>query len=186
MGHNLARALELARELPFKLSLSKPSLEIIGHLDTYGRFRYLDTPYRIGSHDLLKLDRAVWEIRLFCRVINHTVSAPDGETVNLLAGHLKAVERAKQDPSYNLSIPGGVLEKILSKKRHPARPALVWKNLFFNGHNRKTVKWRDCTHAVNSPLSLKPELLEEVRKYVWLPREVVAAYQEKIKQPHSD
>lgn len=185
LGHNLDRALELTKQLPFAMSLSAPSMEIIRHLDTYGRFRYLDVSYHVRDRELLKLDKAVWEIRLYCRVINHTTRAASGQVIDMLPGYLKGIERAKEDPSYKLGIPSGVLEKILSKKDHPARPHLVWRNMFFNSHNRKTVRWRDQMHAVNAPLGLKPELLQAVRNYVWLPKEVTVAYEEELKRRQS-
>lgn len=185
LGHRLDRALELAKKLPFDMSLSAPSMEIIRHLDIYGRFRYLDVSYHVRDRELLKLDKAVWEIRLYCRVINHAARAASGQVIDMLPGYLTAIERAKEDPSYKLGIPSGVLEKILSKKDHPARPHLVWKNMFFNSHNRKTTQWRDQMHAVNAPLGLKPDLLEAVRKYVWLPNEVVVAYEEELKRRQS-
>jgi hypothetical protein len=140
LGHNLERALELTKQLPFAMSLSEPSLEIIRHLDTYGRFRYLDVSYHVRDRELLKLDKAVWEIRLYCRVINQTARAASGEDIDMLPSYLRGIERAKEAPSYKLGIPRGVLEKILSKKNHPARPHLVWRNMFFNSHNRKTTR----------------------------------------------
>lgn len=182
IGHRLDRALELSKKLPFEMSLSLPSMEIIRHLDSYGRFRYLDISYHLRGQELLKLDQAVWEIRMYCRVINYTTRAASGENINMLQGHLKAIERAKADPSYKIGIPNGVLEKILAKKDHPARPHLVWKNLLFNNHNRKSIQWRNRMHAVNAPLTLRPELLEEVRKYVWLPNEIVKAYEEELQR----
>lgn len=185
LGHSLGRALEHTKKLPFEISLSAPSLEIIRHLDTYGRFRYLDVSYHVRDRELLKLDKAVWEIRLYCRVINYSTKAASGKVIDMLPGYLTAIEQAKEDPSRKFGIPSGVLEKILSKKDHPARPQLVWKNMFFNSHNRKTTRWRDRSYLVNAPLGLKPDLLEEVRKYVWLPNEVVVAYEEELKRRHS-
>src|SRR6185437_346475 len=175
LRHNLSRGLKLFEQLPFCIRLSDTSYEIIQHLDTYGRFRYLDTPYFIRGDDLIKLDKAVWEIRLYCRVINHQMKA-GGEVVDMLPHHLADIEHSLKDPKPALDT-GGEIEKILSNKKHPARPALVWKNLFFNRHHRKTIKWRSRVHSVNSPLSLHPEILEEVLKYVWLPGEVRRAYE---------
>lgn len=182
LGHSLTRALELAKKLPFDLSLSEPSLEIIRHLDMFGRHRYLDFSYHLRDRELLKLDKAVWEIRLYCRVINGVARAVSDEEIYMLPGFLKAIEQAKQDPSRKLGIPGGLLETILAKKVHPARPQLVWKNMFFNCHNRKTTRWRNRFHAVNAPLVLKPDLLEAVREYVWLPNEVIEAYQQELER----
>lgn len=178
LGHSLSRGLKALEQLPFSIKLADTSHEIIKHLDTYGRFRYLDTPYFIRHNELIKLDKAVWEIRLYCRVINHQLKVGD-ELVDMLPHHLADIEQALRDPG-----PGhgtfGEIEAILSNKKHPARPALVWKNLFFNRHNRKTIKWRGRGHSVNSPLSLHPEILGEVLKYVWIPKEVQRAYEKAL------
>jgi HEPN domain-containing protein len=183
LGHDLERGLKELEKLPFSIKLSEASREIIKHLDTYGRFRYLDTPYHIRGDELLKLDRAVWEIRLYCRVLDYKIKVGE-ETVEMLPHHLAAIERAMKNPRPVREFTGEI-EAILSKKDHPARPALVWKNLFFNLHRRNTVKWRTRIHSVNSPLSLHPELLGEVRKFVWLPGEVIRAYEEELRQRRS-
>lgn len=176
LGHNLGEAMTLAdKSLPFKIVLSKPSLEIIDYLDTVGRFRYLETPYHVRDRELLKLDKAVWELRPYCRVLNYTIDTGE-KKVDALPLLLEQIKCSKDDPSQRIIIVGGELEKILAKKAHPARAALVWKNMFFNGHKRKHVLWRSRTHFTNSPLSLNPELLDEVLKYVYLPKEVINAY----------
>jgi hypothetical protein len=180
LGHHLDRGLKALEALPFRITLSETSHEIIEHLDTFGRFRYLDTPYYVRDNELLKLDKAVWEIRLYCRVIAHQMKV-GGEVVDMLPYHLADIERTLKDPRPVLGT-SGQIETILSNKKHPARPALVWKNLFFNRHNRKTIKWRSRMHSVNSPLSLHPEILEEVVKYVWLPGEVRRAYEKELSE----
>ncbi|UGB44644.1 hypothetical protein LQ772_11660 [Frateuria edaphi] len=180
LGHHLDRGVKALEALPFRMKLSNTSHEIIEHLDTYGRFRYLDTSYFVRDNELLKLDKAVWEIRLYCRVINHKLKV-DGKNVDMLPYHLADIERELKDPRPVVGT-GGVIETVLSNKKHAARTALVWKNLFFNCHNRKTIKWRSRTHSVNSPLSLHPEILEEVLKFVWLPGEVKRAYERKLSE----
>jgi HEPN domain-containing protein len=181
LGHDLGRALETAKGLPFELALSETTLAFIRYLDTYGRHRYLESPYHILGRELLLLDNAVREIRLYCRVIDYAVTLRSGRTVDMLPKHLQAITSALKDPSRKLVIPGGVLERILSTKDHPARASLVWKNLFFSVHRRRTIKWRDSVLGVNPPLTIRPELLDEVRKYVWLPREVIRAYENEKK-----
>jgi hypothetical protein len=181
LGHHLDRGLKSLEELPFTIHLSETSHQIIEHLDTYGRFRYLDTPYHVSGNDLPKLDRAVWEIRLYCRVLNHQEKV-GGKIFDMLPSNLAAIERLIKAPRPAMEAENGLLGTILSKRDHPARSMLIWKNLFFNRHNRNTIKWRSRTHSVNSPLSLHPELLNEVRKYVWLPKEVTKAYEAELKR----
>lgn len=182
LGHDLGRAMEMTKQLPFEIMLSDPSKEIIEHLDTFGRFRYLETSYYLRDRELLKLDKAVWEIRLYCRAMNYIMKPPNGKRMEMLPINLREIELVRDNPLRKFRIPGGVLEQMLSKKDHPARPLLVWKNLFFNNHHRTTTMWRNHGHMTNAPLALEPELLEEVRKYVWLPSEVVAAYRDEIRR----
>jgi hypothetical protein len=181
LGHDLERGLKELEKLPFKMNVSEPTHEIIDHLDTYGRFRYLDTPFHVQGSDLLKLDQAVWEIRLYCRVLDHQLKG-GGETIEMLPHNLAAIERVMKARGPTREAESGLMGEILSKKDHPARLMLVWKNLFFNRHNRRTIQWRTRMRSVNSPLSLRPELLHEVRKYVWLPGEVVRAYEADIEE----
>jgi len=84
LGHDLGEAMALAgRSLPFSIDLSKPSLEIIEYLDTYGRFRYLETPFHVNDRELLKLDKAVSELRPYCQVLNYSIETSEG-TVQML------------------------------------------------------------------------------------------------------
>ena len=67
---------------------------------------------------------------------------------------------------------GGVLEKIIEQKDHPAREALVWKNLFFGPSRRKGVMMRSNWESGNSPFFLHPEIIDEVLKYVYIPKDI--------------
>lgn len=180
IGHDLSRALEVAEKLPFRIELSEPSKKMIAHLDTYGRFRYLDVPYHVERKHLVMLDKAIYEIRSYCRVLNYTLGINDADIIQMMPRHLEAIAQAKESPSRKTRIPGGVLELILDDRTHAARPALVWKNLFFNNHGRRKVAFQWGFHAVNAPLSLRPELLDTLLQFIWLPGEVVRAYREEL------
>ncbi|WP_206742887.1 hypothetical protein [Burkholderia pseudomallei] len=67
---------------------------------------------------------------------------------------------------------GGILEKIVEKKDHPAREALIWNNLFFGPSRRKGVKMRPNWETGNSPFFLHPEIIDEVVKYVYIPKNI--------------
>jgi hypothetical protein len=73
---------------------------------------------------------------------------------------------------------GGELERILRKKDHSARGPLIWQNKFFGMRGRSKVYVPHGLYAVNAPLTLRPEIVDEVDKWVYLPREVVKAYHE--------
>jgi len=179
--HDLATGLELIEHhAPFKLRLSETSQKLIKHLDTYGRFRYLETPFYVMGLEIVQLDMAVWEIRRYCTVLNYQITLPDGSMKAMLQLELDKIERSTERSPQYFKLLGGALEKILDDKRHPAREALVWQNLYFGSHARKKVRIARYTHSTNSPLSSHPEILDEVLRYVFLPTEVVDAYRAEL------
>lgn len=142
------------------LGLVEPSEEFITYLDRIGQYRYMEVSTSALGVDLVRLDRVVWELRRFCTL------APEPRQVALVSGVFAP----------KLRLPCGQLEKIIDNPKHPARKALLWQNGFFGKRQRKTVKLEDWTIFNNSPLSLNPQILEEVLKYVFLPSELVKAY----------
>ena len=70
---------------------------------------------------------------------------------------------------------GGFLEKIIHGK-HPARTNLIWQNAYFGRRGRQSVKIPFWRSGNNSPLYLNPAMLDEVLKYVFLPKDIIAAY----------
>lgn len=176
VGHDLSKAMEKAKECPFKFDFSESTYKFIRHIDTFGRFRYLESFYFIHGAKLFELDRAVWEIRRFCRVLNHEKSRPGGETTSMLEFELLRIKQSREKSPQAFSIPGGELEKILSKKNHLARSALIWQNLYFGTGRRKKARQPTHSQSKNAPLTLHPEILDEVRRYVFLPKEVIEAY----------
>lgn len=176
VGHSLSKALEKAKQLPFKLELTRSASEFVTHLDTYGRFRYLEASYFVHGAKLLELDRTVWEIRRYCKVLNYEISRTDGSKKQMLPVELEAIDRSKSHAPQQFRILGGALESIIDKRDHPARAPLIWQNGFFGKKKRRSVKARVVFQAKNSPLTLHPEILHEVSKYIYLPKEVVDAY----------
>jgi HEPN domain-containing protein len=178
INHDLAKALKHTDKLPFTLDVSPPSVELIKHIDNFGRFRYLETSYFTHGPKLVQLDKAVWEIRRYCRVLNFEIKLPGGGLKNMLNLEIDKIERSVNQSPHKFRVTGGALEKILDKKEHTARAALVWQNGYFTGKSRKFVKSPTHFYSVNAPLSLHPEILEEVLKYIFIPTDVVNAYKE--------
>ncbi len=176
INHDLSKALGHIKELPFKLKLSNSSLELIRHLDKFGRFRYLESSFYVFGPKLIELDKTIWEIRRYCKHMNYQYSFDDGHTINGLDLELAKIEQSDQQIPQKLRIMGGVLEKIIENKRHEAREPLLWRNAFFGTKARNTLKIPIYMDGTNAPLSLHPEILEEVNKYVYLPKEVIQAY----------
>jgi len=178
INHDLKKALKHSQKLPFDLNLSPSTEELIKHIDNFGKFRYLETSYFTHGPKLVQLDRAVWEIRRYCRVLNYELKLSDGSFKSMLELELENIENSINHSPHKFRITGGALEKILDQKDNTARPALIWQNGFFSGKARKFVKSPAHFHAVNAPLFLHPEILDEVLEYIFIPKDVVNAYQE--------
>jgi hypothetical protein len=170
LGHDLLAAHELTARKCFEVGFSESSLKLIEHLNNYGNSRYYELPFHILGYERFHLDRAVWEIRRYCRVFDADKSIREEQ--------LKQIKEDRRQPN-KVTLQGGLLEKILTdmERKHPARAALVYQNHYFGVRSRKRVRVGGL-HAGNSPLSLYPEMLDEVCKYVYLPKTVRNAYKE--------
>lgn len=174
LGHDLAKALVKAKQLPFDLKLTAPALELINHLDTFGRFRYLEVSYFIRGPKLFDLDRTVWEIRRYCRILKYEIRLRDGTMKQMLPFELKGIEQSKSAPPHKFRLQGGALEKILDNRKDAARQPLIWQNGFFGHKHRRIHTMHVRSQSKNSPLILHPEILDEVGKYVYISNEVIA------------
>lgn len=86
----------------------------------------------------------------------------------------------KKQPPYKFSIIGGRLETIIAKSDHPSREPLLWHNGFYGRKSRRTITLPGRTEAGNSPLYLNPTILDEILKYVFLPKDVEKHYRDMI------
>lgn len=182
INHDIECALEHTKKLPFEILRSNSTNNFISHLSNYGRFRYLESSYEIRGPKLVELDKAVWEIRRYCKVLNYDLKLLDGKMQNMLEPEIEMIRKSEKIPPQKFKISGGLLENIIDKTDNTARNALIWQNFFFGKVTRNRVKVPISFHAVNSPLSLNPEILDEVIKYIFLPKEVINAYREIAKQ----
>lgn len=140
--------------------LTGPTQKFIEYIDTYGRFRYLEVPNVAFGKSIVTLDRAVWELRRYCTL------SPAQRHIVLTDGQ----------PAPKVRLVGGLLEQVIDDKTNPAREPLLWQNAFFGARSRRRVAVHTWWKATNSPLSLHPEILDEILKYVFLPKEVVSVY----------
>lgn len=170
----LIKSLENCKK--FEIRLSEGTRKFLKYLDTYGRFRYYETPYYTVGDEMFQLDKAVWEIRRYARVLDYNLITHEGAEIALLAHELEWNERAERRPPQEFLIIGGHLESVISNFDHPSRPGLIWHNIYFGKGRRKSVQHFRRSSSGNSPLSLHPEILDEVLKYVFLPKDVVMAY----------
>jgi hypothetical protein len=178
IGHDLALAQKFANKAPFNIKLSESSIKLLTHLNDYGRYRYLETSYAIYGPKLTELDKAVWELRRYCRVMNYQLTLQDKTLKNMLELEIQRNENAENYPFQEFHIVGGALEDIIGKKSHLARAPLIWQNLFYGTSCRKTVNVLTHFYGENAPLSLYPDILDHVLEYIHIPNDVVKAYRE--------
>lgn len=159
--HDLGKALKRINDsgrLP--LDLTERTRKFIQHIDECGQYRYFEISNVAFGVDLITLDRAVWEVRRYC-------------TLDL--GPRQATLRDGY-AAPRVRIAGGNIENILDNTENQAREPLLWQNGFFGKRARKRVRLNRWFQAHNSPLYLNPHILDEVLKYVFLPKDVVSGY----------
>lgn len=161
MFHNLASGLTLIEDSgKLKLDLTARTGQFIRYLDQLGRYRYFEVSNFAFGDDIVNLDRAVWELRRFCTM-------DPGPRQEVLRDGF---------PAPKILLPGRYLERIMEAPKHPAREPLLWQNAFFGKRMRQRVRLRKWWKASNSPLYLNPQMLDEVTKYVHLPKNIQDAY----------
>jgi HEPN domain-containing protein len=84
INYDLDKAIKYIGKLQFEILRSESTDNFIKHLSNFGRFRYLESSYCIHGPKIVELDKAVWEIRRYCTVLNHEVKLSDGKKKNLL------------------------------------------------------------------------------------------------------
>lgn len=183
-GHSVLPGVERMRQHgKFELDLSADTVSFIKKLEDYGaEYRYYEVSYDTQPFDIVRFDRAVWELRRYCQPLDYDIVDINGKRVNLLSRELDRVHRAKAKHEKGTCIMGGILEQIVEKKDHPAREALIWNNLFFGPSRRRRVKMRADWEAGNSPFFLHPEIIDEVVKYVFIPKDIAEGVRQFAKQ----
>lgn len=179
--HEISGAISrLATKGKFEIELSKPSLEFVARLEAGAEFRYFEVSYFSEEHDILRLDRTVWELRRYCQPLDYEFEI-NGVTENRLQANLEHIRGKLTENSKDTCIGNGWLESVISNRKHPAREPLLWNNLYFGPSRRKGVRMVPYWEAGNAPLYLYPEILDEVLKYVYLPASVAVAWREELR-----
>jgi hypothetical protein len=121
------------------ITLTLSTQEFIDYLDQCGQCRYLEVSNITFGGDIVRLDRAVWELRRFCTLAQKPRQA-------MLRDGFSAPK---------VCLPGRYLEKIINDRKRPQEP-LLWQNAFFGRRSRKMITLRKWWHAQNSPLFVNP------------------------------
>lgn len=190
LRHVVSESLErMALHGPFQIPLSANTKAFLKHLEENGaEYRYFEVSYWNTGHDIVKLDRAVWELRRYCQVLNHDVEVK-GRTVSALQSNLERIKEAVTRNEKGTCVTGGWLEQVAKNKLHAAREPFLWNNLFFGPSRRRKIRIKSGFEAGNSPLHLNPEIIDDVAQYVHIPKDILklwrteAAKRKEEKQP---
>lgn len=176
--HEVTRCLDkLKADGPFAITLSLEAAGFVHSLENGARFRYYEASYDASWADLGLLDRAVWELRRYCQPLNYTKNI-DGVVTDMLAVNLMRIRDALVAESRETCISNGWLEQVLGQPAHPSYEGLVWLNQRFGPGTHASPDADVPIELGNSPLFVHPEIVDEVAKYVFLPREVMDAYRQ--------
>lgn len=160
--HDLGKGL-IAIETHGKLilNLAEPTKRFIRYVDRVGQYRYAEASYKVDERAIVKLDRAVWELRCFC-------------SLDLEPRRHVLIDKQRRVP--RVILPGGVIESIIDDSKHPARKTLIWQNRFFGQYRGPKVSVPSWDIAYNSPLFVDPGILDHAEKYIFLSKPVKNAY----------
>ena len=180
IGHEVTKGLQRINEYgKFEIPISETAEKFIKRLENGSAYRYFEFSYENRAYDILRLDYAVWEIRRYCQVLDYNVEI-NGIFKNQLEVNLQRIRTAKKEDRKGSCINNGWIENVIDTKAHHSREPLLWRNLYFGQSKRRKARLHYFIEAGNSPLSLHPELLNEVTKYVHIPKAVKLSYEEYI------
>jgi hypothetical protein len=160
--HDLRKGLDLINaSSKMQLHLTPNTQRFFDYIEASGQYRYLEKSRFVDTSNIVNLDRAAWELRRYCAL------DPAPRQLNLVQG--------VTTPKFELA--GGYLESIIDDLNNPAREPLLWRNFFFGRRQRRF--WKKPSfrfRASNAPLQMHPEILEEVLKYIYLPKHLIQEY----------
>lgn len=143
------------------------------------RYRYMSVSNVSKGSDIVLLDKSVHEIRRYCQQFSFDEEERKSQILELAnknsENKIKSIERIRLN--------GGVLERILNDKEHPARKALIYQNAFFSTRKRSTISIRQNITAYNSVFFENPELFKLAKDHIRIEGEVCKAYSNEFNLP---
>ena len=143
------------------------------------RYRYMSVSNVSKGSDIVLLDKSVHEIRRYCQQFSFDKEERKSQILDL--GNKNSENEIKSIQRIRLN--GGVLERILNNKEHPARKALIYQNAFFSTRKRSTISIRQNITAYNSVFFENPELFKLAKDYIRIEGEVCKAYSNEFNLP---
>ena len=193
LRHDIKMALDRVNaKLPFQLQLRKAEQELFDRVAGLEGDRYLIFSFQIDNRDFFVFDSLVWRLRQYCIPLD-LKTVRDKPSKVLLLERVAIIEARSQrilersaDATTAIReghLDKGKLEKILSDKKNPAYADLVWKNKFFSNMIGRKVRFTNGWSAVNSPLTLSPELADEAAKWMYIPKPILAEARAYVANP---
>ena len=94
------------------------------------KIRYLSNGFHVEMTDLALLDQAIWELRMYCELLNYS-TRDAGKVTSRLKANVQRIKNGKiGSKAYPLL--GGELERIFASTTE-VRDHLVWNNKYFGG-----------------------------------------------------
>jgi len=182
LSHKLRKARSrIDEKLNFNIFFDEEEEALFAHLEKWDFDRYLLNSLYTRTDELIVLDRLVWKLRQYCRPVNmvHRSLPPDDSVVN---SNLMKIRESLSGPAKGGRVPGGMLERVLESEIHPARPGLIWKNLWFTDSNRTSVWIGRDYQAENAPLFNFPEVAQEASQYMQINDNVIRGARQLAKE----
>ena len=182
LSHRIDDALDLIKSsLPFSITLSDEEQKVFDHIARWKGDRYLISSLYLHDVELMHLDCLVWRLRQYCEPLN-VLHYNDEPSVEVLLTNIRRIESGVSSATTNGYIRGAHLEKVLADSSHPAHEALVWKNVKYSLDPTAPLTFQDNFQAVNAPLWLNPELVDEASKWMMIPSSTIKAARNLAKQ----
>lgn len=89
--------------------------------------------------EIAELDRSVWEVRRFARVLQYELKGSEGTMIGALPVEIGRNVDAQSRHPQDFYISGGLLESIIGNRQHAERGALIWQNGFYGKSRRSSV-----------------------------------------------
>lgn len=167
--HNLVKGLKKINDIPYlKLDLSEKSINFIAYINEQGPNRYFQNVMYTRGLEIITLDRTVWELRRYCRVIDYEMKKPSGEKINMLDVELRSIERTKKEPAHKYKIIDGYLEKRLKDNKNKQGEILTWKNFYFGKKLKKEIKISRSIQWAAPTMHMHPESIKFLEKFFLL------------------
>ena len=115
------------------------------------------------------LDRSVWEVRKFCRVLTLEGCRTRNDAKDEIDSAILELSYADPENPQPFPLLDRRLEALIDGPDSNERRALIWHNRFFGKRLRRKIRLPTRWRLENSPSFLYPEILSEARKYVYWP-----------------